>query len=437
MAYAQTWLGHISINDRGWLVRQWAWRTRTGSAPPRLPTSRAKPRFLWATSIITSRPRTRLARRSSSGGWRSYPRSGSDGAKLALPRIGFAPASKASSRTRIAWRSAAALSGRFAPSSTGRAARSPPERPRSSLNTWPGSRASFGRSERGKTPTALPCTCFPPCKAFRSWLMPFMTPVLWRRRPSGSRVGFKACETPGGLNPQAHTTKPEASPAKCASRLVSQLTRIQQALSRQKGAFMKIILIGANGKIGELVQKALAGAGYEIVKVGRKSGDFRVEIENRESVRKLYQAVGSFDAVAIAAGEVAFAPLSELTAEKWQFSLGGKLMGQINLVQEAIPFIKEKGSFTLVSGILNDDPIFAGVAASTVSGALEAFVRAAAIELPKGLRINVVSPTMLKESESQFAKFFIGMIPVEGWKVGQAYKRAILGAQTGRVYKVD
>src|SRR5258708_35295168 len=86
-------------------------------------------------------------------------------------------------------------------------------------------------------------------------------------------------------------------------------------------------------------------------------------------VRKLYQAVGLFDAVAIAAGQVAFAPLSELTAEKWQFSLGSKLMGQINLVQEAIPFIKEKGSFPLVSGILNDEPIFAGVAGSTVSGA--------------------------------------------------------------------
>src|ERR1700676_3849860 len=146
---------------------------------------------------------------------------------------------------------------------------------------------------------------------------------------------------------------------------------------------MKIILIGANGKIGDLVQKALAD-GHEIVKVGHKSGDFRVEIESSESVRKLYQAVGSFDAVAIAAGQVAFAPLSELTAEKWHFSLGSKLVGQINLVQEAIPFIKEKGSFTLVSGILNDDPIIAGVAASTVSGAVEAFVRAAAIELPKG-----------------------------------------------------
>src|ERR1700732_2640811 len=213
----------------------------------------------------------------------------------------------------------------------------------------------------------------------------------------------------------------------------------QQALSGRNGVFMKIVLIGAHGTIGELVQKALAGAGHEIVKVGRKSGDFQfqVDIENHDSVRKLYQAVGSFDAVAIAAGEVAFAPLSELTADKWQFSLGSKLMGQISLVQEAIPFIKEHGSFLLVLGVLNDEPVFAGVAASTVSGALEGFVRATAIELPKGLRINLVNPTILEESVPSMGSFFHGVIPVEGWKVGQAYKRAILGAQSGRVYKVD
>ena len=76
----------------------------------------------------------------------------------------------------------------------------------------------------------------------------------------------------------------------------------QQALNRQNGVFMKIILIGANGTIGELVQTAMAGAGHEIVKVGRKSGDFQVDIESRESIRQLYQVVGSFDAVAVAAG---------------------------------------------------------------------------------------------------------------------------------------
>src|SRR5260370_38242823 len=86
----------------------------------------------------------------------------------------------------------------------------------------------------------------------------------------------------------------------------------QQALSRQNGAFMKIVLIGANGKIGELVQTAMAGADHEIVKVGRKSGDFQVDIESRENIRQLYQVVGSFDALAVAAGRVWFAPLSQL-----------------------------------------------------------------------------------------------------------------------------
>ncbi len=200
---------------------------------------------------------------------------------------------------------------------------------------------------------------------------------------------------------------------------------------------MKIVLIGANGTIGELVQTALASTGHEIVKVGRKSGDFQVDIESRENIRQFYQAIGPFDAVAVAAGEVVFAPLSQLTAENWQFSLRSKLMGQISLVQEAIPFINERGSFTLVSGVLNDEPIFASAAAAAVSGALEGFARAAAVELSKGLRINVVSPTILKESEAQFGPFFPGVIPVEGWRVAQAYKRAILGVQTGRVYKVD
>src|ERR1700756_5981070 len=83
----------------------------------------------------------------------------------------------------------------------------------------------------------------------------------------------------------------------------------QQAPSGENGAFMKIVLIGANGKIGELVQTAMAGVGHEIVKAGRKSGDFQVDIESRESIRQLYQVVGSFDAVAVAAGGVVFAPL--------------------------------------------------------------------------------------------------------------------------------
>ena len=112
-------------------------------------------------------------------------------------------------------------------------------------------------------------------------------------------------------------------------------------------------------------------------------------------------------------------------------------MGQINLVQEAIPFIKEKDPslwFRAFSMTTRSSPA-SRLQPSRARWKL--LFGLPQLSFLKGLRINAVSPTMLKESESQFAQFFTGMIPVEGWKVGQAYKRAILGAQTGRVYKVD
>ncbi len=199
---------------------------------------------------------------------------------------------------------------------------------------------------------------------------------------------------------------------------------------------MKVILFGAAGTIGKEVRRTLEEAGHEIVTIGRKSGDFQADMTNRESLRGLFKKLGSFDAVVSASGDVAFAPLAQLGEAQWKLSVESKLLGQINLVQEAIPFMNEKGSFTLISGILSKEPIFAGVAASTVGGALESFAMAAAVELPKGLRINVVSPTVLKESEKAYGPFFPGFIPVEGWKVAQAYKKSVMGVQTGQVFRV-
>lgn len=199
---------------------------------------------------------------------------------------------------------------------------------------------------------------------------------------------------------------------------------------------MKIVLIGASGTIGTQVKQTLKAAGHEIIKVGRTSGDFQVDITRRESVKALYEKLGSFDAIVNASGDVAFAPLAALGEEQWATSLGSKLMGQIHLVQEALPYINEKGSFTLVSGILSDEPILAGAAATTVNRAIEGFAVAAAAELPKGLRINVVSPTVLKESEAVYGPYFPGFIPVEGSKVAQAYKKSVMGIQTGQIFKV-
>lgn len=199
---------------------------------------------------------------------------------------------------------------------------------------------------------------------------------------------------------------------------------------------MKIIVFGANGTIGKLVSQRLAQKDHEVIKVGRNSGDFHANMEDRASLSALYRKLGSFDAVVNAAGDVAFAPTEKLGKAEWDLSLGSKLMGQIQLVQEALPYIREGGSFTLVSGILSEEPIFAGVAASTVNRAVEGFVMAAATELlPKGLRINVVSPTLLVESP-QYKDFFPGFIPVAGEKVAETYAKAVFGIQTGAILRV-
>jgi NAD(P)-dependent dehydrogenase (short-subunit alcohol dehydrogenase family) len=200
---------------------------------------------------------------------------------------------------------------------------------------------------------------------------------------------------------------------------------------------MKIILFGGNGTIGKHVTRTLRECRCEVIQVGRKSGDFTANFEDPKSVAELYKKIGSFDAVVSAAGEVAFAPLASITAEQWNKSTQSKLLGQINLVQQAIPYINERGSFTLISGILSDEPILAGVVATTINRAIEGFVMAAACELPKGLRINVVSPTVLEDSMHKYADFFPGFIPVAGEDVAQAYKKSVMGIQTGQIFRVS
>src|SRR3984957_1779667 len=159
---------------------------------------------------------------------------------------------------------------------------------------------------------------------------------------------------------------------------------------------MKAIVIGS-GTIGFAVRKALEEKGHEVVSVGRKSGDYQADISDPESLKALFSRIGSFDAVANAAGDVSFGALEESTDEQWANSIKFKGMGQINLVRAALPFIADRGSFTLVSGILTDEYLHGGTIGTTINHLVEGFVKGAAVELPRGLRINCISPTVLAE----------------------------------------
>lgn len=198
---------------------------------------------------------------------------------------------------------------------------------------------------------------------------------------------------------------------------------------------MKIVVIGASGTLGRAVCNEFAQR-HEIVKVGASHGDHHVDATHVPSVERLFHEIGRVDAVVTTIGKVHFGPFGDMTPDQFWIGLRDKLMGQINVVLAAQHHVRDGGSFTLTSGILADEPIRDGINATTVNLALEGFVRGAAIELPRGIRINLVSPTVLEESIGAYGDYFAGFEPVSAQRAALAYCRSVEGAQTGRIYRV-
>jgi NAD(P)-dependent dehydrogenase (short-subunit alcohol dehydrogenase family) len=193
---------------------------------------------------------------------------------------------------------------------------------------------------------------------------------------------------------------------------------------------MRIIVVGASGTIGKAVVAAI-GTRHEVIPVGSHQGTYRVDLGDRDSIAALFQAIGHVDAVISAAGLGKFASLADLTDADFAFSLGNKLMGQVNLVRIGTKFMADGGSFTLTSGVLSQQPIPGSAAISVVNAGVEAFARAAALELPRGIRTNVVSPPWVAETLTAMGRDPAGGLPAA--VVAKAYLRSLEGGMTGQV----
>jgi NAD(P)-dependent dehydrogenase (short-subunit alcohol dehydrogenase family) len=196
---------------------------------------------------------------------------------------------------------------------------------------------------------------------------------------------------------------------------------------------MRILVIGATGQVGRTAVHALGG--HEIIAASR-SGEPSVDVTDPASIERLFAAVGQVDAVVVAVGEVPFRPLDELSRGDYESAFRGKVLSQLDVVRIGTSYVRDGGSITLTSGILAREPIADGAAASFANGAVESFVLAAATELPRGIRINAVSPSVLEDAPSYHSSF-PGFVPVSSHRVGQEYAKSVLGVQTGRVFRVD
>lgn len=197
---------------------------------------------------------------------------------------------------------------------------------------------------------------------------------------------------------------------------------------------MKIVIVGAFGTMGSYLANAFEKE-HEVVSVGRQSGNIQVDITSPGSIEAMYKKLGAFDALICTAGPTYVGPWKNLTDATFRKGVEGKMMGQINLVLIGQHYINPKGSFTLITGAVTHEPQRNFANASAANAAVEGFVKGAAIELEKGIRINAVSPGVI-ENSPQYFPFFPGEEPVSMKQLEYGFRKSVFGANTGQVIRL-
>lgn len=195
---------------------------------------------------------------------------------------------------------------------------------------------------------------------------------------------------------------------------------------------MRVIVIGATGTLGRFVVEALTKR-HQVVPVSYRQCQIKVDLGDPSSIAEMYRMIGQVDAVISTAAAARSAPLAELTDEDFALSLRNKLMGQVNLVRLGFAWVTDGGSFTLTSGALALRPRVGSALKSLTNAGVEGFTRAAALEAPRGIRLNVVSPPLVAETLA--AKGLDPSIGMAAATIAQAYVQSLEGTQNGMVLK--
>lgn len=192
---------------------------------------------------------------------------------------------------------------------------------------------------------------------------------------------------------------------------------------------MKIVIVGASGKIGREIDKALS-IDNEIVRVGVTSGDFQCDFTSNESIVEMFEAVDTYDhLVAVVGADSQFRKFDELNDDDYRYGFERKFLGQVRLATHGQASIRDNGSITLTSGFLKDYPNPFSIATGPLNAAVDTYVKNTAPLMPRGIRINVVSPAPVVEPGRE------GEGLVTAAQCVDYYVDAINGDMTGRVFK--
>ncbi len=192
---------------------------------------------------------------------------------------------------------------------------------------------------------------------------------------------------------------------------------------------MKVIIVGASGRIGSKVTDALSN-GHELIRVGARTGDILCDYTDEQSVRDMFEQTGKLDAlIIVAGGDSQFKRYPDLTDDDFRFGFERKFLGQVRLVRLGEAFTRDNGSFTLTSGFLSHYPNEASIATGPLNSAVDTFVSNIAPLMPRNLRVNVVSPAPIVEPGQERR----GLVTAE--QTAELYLEAVEGDFNGKVLR--
>ena len=198
---------------------------------------------------------------------------------------------------------------------------------------------------------------------------------------------------------------------------------------------MKILIIGGTGTIGKVVTQHFQKT-EEVIVASRQNGQIQVDLADSNSIEQMLEKVGKVDAIICIAGEAKWADFKDLSEEDYYIGIKSKLMGQVNLVRLGQHYLYPKGSITLTTGILADDPVIKTASAAMVNGGIHSFVQAVALELEQGIRINVVSSGVVEDAYEKYKDYFPGHPAIAMDKVVNGYVRSVKGRGNGEIIRL-
>jgi NAD(P)-dependent dehydrogenase (short-subunit alcohol dehydrogenase family) len=172
----------------------------------------------------------------------------------------------------------------------------------------------------------------------------------------------------------------------------------------------KVIILGGSSGLGLATAKAAAAEGAKVVIVSgnrqridqalqelpEDSEGYAVDLSKENNIREFFEKAGSFDHLVYTAAEnLSLSNISETEIDKARTFFTLRYWGAFAAVKYGASHINAGGSINLTSGIASTRPGKGWALASSICGAMEGLVRAAAVELAP-IRVNSVVPGVVR-----------------------------------------